>query len=311
MVQLLKPDMRAVLDRTNLATNFDAMLLPIFEAGSNSIHSLIDKFGGGNIASEGKLVFSFSIGTTPSEFTVTISDNGNGLDETNYPAFLTPFTGHKLRRGGKGFGRFIAFKVFEEVTYFSKSKPKDGTNTEIKTFKFDVYSNEEITDISGGVAPEFPTGCAVTYRQVKAPYHYQWSQISDQRILDRLSSNFLTYLVEGRMPETLVIIGDNEFDLKSHFATVFRLEKSHTFTLQLRENNFEFRCDVSRVERGKPFSRHALLFFATIAFWAPAGRLKTNLERRFFSDPMAQSMWSSRRSQASFSIITQTNREPR
>jgi hypothetical protein len=244
--------------------------------------ALIDKFGDNKIASDGKLVFSFSIGTTPSEFSVTISDNGNGLDDTNYSAFLTPFTGHKLRRGGKGFGRFVVFKVFEEAIYFSKSKTEDGKRIEAKTFKFDIYSKEEITDVSGGVAPEFLTGCAVTYRQVKAPYHYQWEHISEQRLLDRLSSNFLTYLVEGRMPETSVIIGAKEFDLKSHFATVFKFEKSHIFTLQLRENSFEFRCDVSRVERGKPFARHALLFFADNRLLGPGRAIENKLGKTAF-----------------------------
>jgi|SRR5271165_7028634 len=116
MAQLLKPDMPAVLERTHLAQSFDAFLLPVYEAGSNAIHALLDKFGAAKIATAGKLSFSFSIGSHPDEFTVTVSDNGNGLDEPNYLSFLTPFTGHKLKRGGKGFGRFVAFKVFEEIT---------------------------------------------------------------------------------------------------------------------------------------------------------------------------------------------------
>jgi hypothetical protein len=120
MPQLLKPDMPAVLERTHIAGHFDAFLLPVYEAGSNAIHALLDRYGGSTIASEGKLIFSFSIGTSPDEFSVTISDNGSGLDEGNYAAFRTPFTGHKLRRGGKGFGRFIAFKVFDEIAYHSK-----------------------------------------------------------------------------------------------------------------------------------------------------------------------------------------------
>ena len=41
---------------------------------------------------------------------------------------------------------------------------------------------------------EFSTGCAVTYRQVKAQYHRRWDELTEERILDHLSrSNFLTY----------------------------------------------------------------------------------------------------------------------
>jgi hypothetical protein len=170
--------MPAVLERTHLAGNFDAFMLPIYEAGSNSIHALLDRFGGSKIATDGKLVFSLSIGTSPQEFSVTISDNGSGLDEANYTAFCTPFTGHKLRRGGKGFGRFIAFKVFDEVSYHSKSTDKDG-QTQIRSLRFDVYASEEIVEVSGGIATEFPTGVAVTYRQVKPQYHRRWEELTD------------------------------------------------------------------------------------------------------------------------------------
>ena len=34
------------------------------------------------------------------------------------------------------------------------------------------------------------------------------------------------------------------------------------FSLELRGATYEIKCYVSRVERGKPFSRHALMFFA-------------------------------------------------
>ena len=110
MAQLLKPDMPAVLERTHIAGHFDAFMLPIYEAGSNSIHALLDRFGGANIATDGKLIFAFSIGTLPEEFSVTVSDNGGGLDDQNYLAFCTPFTGHKLRRGGKGLVALLHLK---------------------------------------------------------------------------------------------------------------------------------------------------------------------------------------------------------
>src|ERR1700730_6623081 len=141
MAQLLKPDMPAVLERTHIAGHFDAFLLPVYEAGSNAIHALLDRYGADKIATEGKLIFSFSIGTSADEFSVTISDNGNGLDDDNYAAFRTPFTGHKLRRGGKGFGRFVAFKVFDEVAYHSKSVTTSG-EIDTRSFRFDIYAAE-------------------------------------------------------------------------------------------------------------------------------------------------------------------------
>lgn len=282
--------MSAVLERTHLAASFDAFLLPVYEAGSNAIHALLDRFGGSKIATEGKLIFAFTIGTTPDEFSITISDNGNGLDEANYVAFCTPFTGHKLRRGGKGFGRFIAFKVFEEVAYYSKAALPDG-GTETRSFRFDVYAAEEIVNVTGGIAPEFSIGCAVTYRQVKAQYHRRWEELTEERILNHLSSNFLTYLVDGRMPDTTVNVGSKEFDLRSHFSRVFKHEKTHTFSVDLRGTAYEFECHVSRVERGKPFPRHALMFLLITGCWEQAVLLRIRLANPLSNDPMALSTW--------------------
>lgn len=281
MAHLHKPDMPAVLERTYLAHTFDAFLLPVYEAGSNAIHSLIDKLGGDKVAAEGKLTFSFSVGTTPSEFSVSIIDNAVGLDEENYEAFLTPFTGNKLKKGGKGFGRFVAFKVFEDVVYVSKSRSESGDIIE-RAFKFDIYSDEEITPISGGIKPETQTGCAVTYRGVRAGYDHRWAEVTERRVLDHLSSNFLTYLVDGRMPDTTVIIGGKDFDLRSHFKSVFKLEQQHKFTLELRETTYEFQCSVSRVERGKPFTRHALMFFADNRLLGAGRAIENKLGRTSF-----------------------------
>jgi hypothetical protein len=58
-----------------LGSHFDAFLLPVYEAGSNAIHALLDRYGGSKIATEGKLIFAFSIGTNADEFAVTVSDN--------------------------------------------------------------------------------------------------------------------------------------------------------------------------------------------------------------------------------------------
>ena len=281
MAHLLKPDMRAVLSRTHLASTFASFMLPIYEAGSNSIHSLLDKLGHEKVAASGRLSISISLGAAADEFSVTISDNGDGLDSRNFQEFRTPFTGHKLRRGGKGFGRFIAFKVFNDVEYETRYVDPDGS-IGYRKFRFDIDSDEEISDLSGSISIEYDTGCAVTYRQVKAPYQYQWTQLNDENILDSLSSNFLPYLVDGRMPNTTIEIGEKEYDLREHFSRVFTLEQSHTFELNLRDKVETFKCDVSRVQRGKPFSSHALLFFADNRLVGSGRAIENKLGRTAF-----------------------------
>jgi hypothetical protein len=204
-----------------------------FRGGSNSIHSLLDKLGHEKVAIDGDLTISISLGASAEEFAVTISDNGSGLDEDNYREFLTPFTGHKLRRGGKGFGRFIAFKVFNDIEYETRYKDSAG-KVAFRKFRFSIEADEEISDLGGSIRLEHDTGCSVTYRQVRGPFQYQWLQLSEESILDALSSNFLPYLVDGRMPNTRIQIGEKEYDLRTYFARIFTFEQSHTFEISLR-----------------------------------------------------------------------------
>ncbi|WP_299567736.1 ATP-binding protein [uncultured Sulfitobacter sp.] len=138
---LWKPDMTVVLERTNLPTTADNFLLPIYEAISNAVDG-VEARHGSNIGSAGKVCIHISNLNSPNEFEAEIMDNGIGLDADNFRSFRTPFSGHKMRRNGRGFGRFIAFKVFQDVRYRSRAEGKD--NTLVKNFRFDIYNQNEI-----------------------------------------------------------------------------------------------------------------------------------------------------------------------
>ncbi|MGY3360538.1 hypothetical protein ACVWZK_007201 [Bradyrhizobium sp. GM0.4] len=82
-----------------------------WEAISNAMHGVEERFGEDG-RTNGTVDIHFHDWNNPSKFKVSVSDNGAGLNDENYRSFKTPFTGHKLRLKGRGFGRFIAFKVF-------------------------------------------------------------------------------------------------------------------------------------------------------------------------------------------------------
>lgn len=78
-------------------------LQPLFEAISNSIHSTQAKFGE-NVATQGSVVISVTTGRKQAPVSITVEDNGLGLDEANYDAFMTTDTDNKIAIGGKGVG---------------------------------------------------------------------------------------------------------------------------------------------------------------------------------------------------------------
>lgn len=117
--ELVKPDMRAVLSRTHLALDLHHFLLPTFEAVSNAMHGIEEKFGH-EANQHGKIHIHFIHPNNPKKLKITVTDNGIGLNDDEYKSFRTPFSGHKLSKHGRGFGRFIAFKVFARTIYRSR-----------------------------------------------------------------------------------------------------------------------------------------------------------------------------------------------
>lgn len=62
---LIKPDMQAVLERTNLSISVHGFLLPIFEALSNSLDGIEHRFGE-QASQKGKIAIKFENLNDPS-----------------------------------------------------------------------------------------------------------------------------------------------------------------------------------------------------------------------------------------------------
>lgn len=113
---LVKPDMQAVLARTHLPNDLHGFLLPLFEAISNAMDGIQERFEE-DAKDKGVIEIRIADLNDPSKIIVSVTDNGAGLHDGNYKSFKTPFSGHKLKQKGRGFGRFIAFKVFARILY--------------------------------------------------------------------------------------------------------------------------------------------------------------------------------------------------
>jgi hypothetical protein len=85
-------------------------LLPLFEAVMNSFQAIKEAKLPANIP--GRITIEVIRRTDQLDLDVPpmnsfrITDNGIGLDDSNWDSFNTAFSPHKLTRGGKGLGRF-------------------------------------------------------------------------------------------------------------------------------------------------------------------------------------------------------------
>ncbi|WP_406684300.1 ATP-binding protein [Seonamhaeicola sp. MEBiC1930] len=123
---------------------------PIIEAVVNSIDSITKKgIDDGRI--EIQLIRDNQLhidDSKPFIKGVVVRDNGDGFNSTNRESFDTFYSQEKKDIGGKGFGRFMFVKYFDNVSV--KSVFRDGGGLKERAFdfgrKFEIIENEKISE---------------------------------------------------------------------------------------------------------------------------------------------------------------------
>ena len=131
---------RGIRSKTNIYT-------PIMEAVVNAIDSIYEsgrKDGEITIYIKRDLTLDFEEGALPPVKSIEIVDNGIGFNQKNRDSFDTFYSDMKIARGGKGFGRFMFLKYFNEVTVNSIYHVDNVFHQ--RTFRFgkqyDIVTNE-------------------------------------------------------------------------------------------------------------------------------------------------------------------------
>lgn len=124
---------------------------PIIEAVVNSIQSIINKKN-----EDGKIEISLIRENTldidnhkPSIKSIEIRDNGLGFNKENRDSFDTFYSEFKKDIGGKGFGRFMFVKYFDNVRVESVFKDA-GSSLKLRKFnfgkKFEIIVDEKVEE---------------------------------------------------------------------------------------------------------------------------------------------------------------------
>jgi len=138
-VQDLQTNLVKRVDRLPKPRNAAMALQPLFEAISNSIHSVQERFGG-KVSQKGEIRIEVKVDRSKLGVAASVSDNGVGLNEKNWKAFRTTDTDNKISIGGKGVGRLLWFDCFSNVSILSRYDDGSGKFRE-KKFDF-VLRNE-------------------------------------------------------------------------------------------------------------------------------------------------------------------------
>lgn len=278
---LWKPDMKAVLDRTNLPITADNFLLPIYEAISNAIDGA-EALHNSQITIAGSVSINFFHLNSPQDFEVRIVDNGIGLDVDNFRSFRTPFSGHKMRRNGRGFGRFIAFKVFEEVRYRSRAVSQGTTIN--RNFRFDIYHQNELRHHDG--EPEFPgSGLEVNLSHPLDVWAEEIEGLTKQLVLESIGSHFLGYFFSRALPKITIRFDEEQpIDLATEFKDRFSTTDEGSLPIEIDGETLDVKYRLARVPKSKQFNYHAVMFTAADRVVGRPRDISTLVGAKHFSD---------------------------
>ena len=285
--ELVKPDMQAVLSRTHLSNTLHDFLLPVFEAVSNAMHGIEAKFGEKEASERGKITIRFENANNPLKLKIAVTDNGIGLNDDNYKSFKTPFSGYKLKAHGRGFGRFMAFKVFGRSIYLSRYEFFAEQLT--RSFQFDLLRDKEFVFLDD--APVFEeTGVSVIYDQLLTNWHELIRELQSKDVADLIASHFLPYFLYRWLPEITIQFDDQEpQSIKAHFSAVFVQFKSGDFEFVIDGVSETIRYSLTKIPKTKSFKNHCLLFSAADRIVGAPRDLSNKLGQPHFLDEKNES----------------------
>lgn len=261
-------DLESEVKRATLPDGLQGFLFPLFEAVSNSFHSVEERWGD-EVEEKGHIDIEFAVDGQ----SILIADNGVGFDERNLGAFLTPLTGNKYERGGKGFGRFIAFKIFEEVFYSCRQAGLDGVPSG-GSYRYEPFATDdnlvEVSEGAGAGAHRFDMGLTAL---MKSPlpeaqgffkFDGEWYLEKDaqEAIAAALLDHFLIEFIQKKVPKNFILVTQGlQLNLYEYFHRSLSIGATRVECLKIGQVDRKFEFSYFKVSEVQA-KKHRLYFYA-------------------------------------------------
>jgi hypothetical protein len=169
---------------------------------SNSIHSTQARFKG-QVSKRGFIEVTVTKAKGRKPVTITVSDNGVGLDETNFEAFSTTDTANKIEIGGKGVGRLLWLDCFADIAV--DSVYQKGERYRRRVFDFTLKRDEQITAYSDRAdRSATDPGMTVTFKGLRDNGYEARFPTRLGHIFRHVTSHFLPTFIGNRSPTIVV-----------------------------------------------------------------------------------------------------------
>lgn len=190
----LQNDIVGRVERLPLRPTPGNSLMPLYEAVSNGLHAIDDRFAADAPA---KGIITIEVIRDEPETGVDglgtvlgfgVQDNGIGLDADNYVSFQRPDSRHKVGRGGKGIGRLGWLKVFSHIRVDSTFR--DGVVLASRSFDFRLADQDQIVPHDDRPGAPADLGTRITLQAFRSAFQGK-CPVGTETILTRLASHFL------------------------------------------------------------------------------------------------------------------------
>lgn len=180
-------------------------LQPLFEAVSNSVYAVEDRFG--DKIRNGRILIRVRELSDPYAIDIVVSDNGIGLDPQRYDAFCTIDTDFKRAKGGKGVGRLFWLDAFREIVVESVYESKKGRFR--RQFSFVLENAEQIRpSVENEPITGTEVGTTVTLRGLRTLEYVETFPKRADTFLRYFSAHFIADFLMGNGPSVTVHLDD-------------------------------------------------------------------------------------------------------
>lgn len=230
-------DLRGRIRNLGFAPSPMNSVFPLFEAVANGLHAIEERFGR-DASKNGEIIVEIlrdesSEDEIPPVRGFRVSDNGIGLDDDHWLAFLTADTPLKIKRGGKGVGRLAWLKVLKNAAILSVFDSGDGLKRRSFDFNLDGDEPNPIRNYEEGPAGEIGSpGTTVTLSPFEPAFSAHCPRKSDT-IAAHLIGHFLRHFVSYEVPKFRLIDGGAETDLTEFYQENVEDEKTDAVDLTL------------------------------------------------------------------------------
>jgi hypothetical protein len=191
----MKFDVLGRINNMRLPDGKTAVLYSVYEAVSNSIHAINDRFTEEKAAENGRVDVEIDVDDDGDVASITIADNGVGFTSENLASFETSDSRFKYQRGGKGVGRFIWIKLFETIKV--ESVYKKGHSQERISFQFIPEKENSIANKRIAPAPKVPLETKIVLSDLRPE---QRGRVRPTSYLKDLALHFFPQFIAGTLP---------------------------------------------------------------------------------------------------------------